>query len=149
MEAIIFIGLQGSGKSSLYRHRFFRTHVRINLDMLRTRHRESGLIEACLRLKQPFVVDNTNATVAERAIYITAAKEAAFRVIGFYFESRTAACLERNALRSEDEQVPRVGILGTAKRLELPTYPEGFDEIQYVRLNGGNEFQLEAWRDEL
>ena len=37
MEAVIFVGIQGSGKSSYYKERFFRTHFRINLDMLRTR----------------------------------------------------------------------------------------------------------------
>jgi len=37
MEAVIFVGLQAAGKSTFYRERFFDTHVRINLDMLRTR----------------------------------------------------------------------------------------------------------------
>ena len=40
MEAIVFIGLQASGKSSFYKERFFSTHVRISLDLLRTRNRE-------------------------------------------------------------------------------------------------------------
>ena len=60
MEALIFVGLQASGKSTFYKERFFTTHLRINLDMLRTRHRERLLIGACLEAKQPFVVDNTN-----------------------------------------------------------------------------------------
>lgn len=30
MQAVILVGLQASGKSSLYRERFFTTHVRIN-----------------------------------------------------------------------------------------------------------------------
>lgn len=33
MEAVIFIGLQASGKSSFYKERFFSTHVWINLDL--------------------------------------------------------------------------------------------------------------------
>ena len=40
VEAVIFVGLQGSGKSTFYRERFFDTHVRLSLDMLKTRHRE-------------------------------------------------------------------------------------------------------------
>lgn len=63
MEAIIFIGIQGAGKSTFYRHHFFNTHIRINLDMLKTRHREQIFLQACLEAKQPFVVDNTNPTV--------------------------------------------------------------------------------------
>ena len=47
MEAVIFSGLQGAGKSSFYLARFFTTHVRINLDMLKTRRRERMLLDAC------------------------------------------------------------------------------------------------------
>ncbi len=36
VQAILFSGIQATGKSSFYRERFFHTHVRINLDMLRT-----------------------------------------------------------------------------------------------------------------
>lgn len=148
MQAVIFIGLQASGKSSFYRHRFFRTHVRVNLDMLKTRSREQGLFEACLALKQPVVIDNTNPSTAERARYIGPAKAAGFCVAGYYFESKAAACIERNAQRPEDERVPEVGIRGTSGRLELPTRAEGFDELYYVRLDGG-QFVIEEWRDEL
>ena len=42
MEAVILIGIQGAGKSTFYKDRFFNTHVRINLDMLKTRHREKS-----------------------------------------------------------------------------------------------------------
>jgi predicted kinase len=40
MQAIIFMGIQACGKSTFYHHKFALTHVRINLDMLKTRHRE-------------------------------------------------------------------------------------------------------------
>ena len=70
MEAVILIGIQGAGKSTFYRERFFDTHVRVSLDMLKTRHRERALLEACLATGQPLVVDNTNVTAAERARYI-------------------------------------------------------------------------------
>jgi len=39
MEAIIFIGIQATGKSTFYKDNFFKTHIRINLDMLKTRKR--------------------------------------------------------------------------------------------------------------
>jgi predicted kinase len=82
VEAVIFVGLQGAGKSTFYRHRFFDTHLRISLDMLKTRHRERWLLRACVEARQPFVVDNTNPTRAERAVYIGAARQAGFRVVG-------------------------------------------------------------------
>ena len=36
MEAVVLCGLQGSGKTTLYRDRFLETHVRLSMDLLRT-----------------------------------------------------------------------------------------------------------------
>ena len=87
MEAIIFTGIQATGKSTFYRDTFFKTHIRINLDMLKTRHREKLLLNACLEMKHPFVVDNTNPGVEDRQRYILPAKDHKFRVVGYYFQS--------------------------------------------------------------
>ena len=97
MELVIFIGIQASGKSSFYRDRFFDSHVRINLDMLRTRHRERILFEACLEAKQSMVIDNTNPTADQRARYILAARAAGFHVSGYYFQSRIEECRQRES----------------------------------------------------
>ncbi len=96
MEAVIFIGIQASGKSTFYQERFFKTHVRINLDMLKTRRREDILLDACLQAQQPFVVDNTNVLRREREKYIQKAREAGFHVIGYYFETSLPDALRRN-----------------------------------------------------
>ena len=149
MEAIILIGIQAAGKSTFYQQRFFATHIRLSLDMLKTRHREQLLLRACLEAKQPFVVDNTNPTRAERAVYINAAKAAGFSVTGYYFQAKPAEALARNALRSGKARVPDKGVLGTYKRLELPRYAEGFDQLFYVSINEHNEFVVEEWRDEI
>src|SRR4051812_36659942 len=106
MEAIIFIGIQGSGKSSFYKERFFNTHVRINLDMLKTKHRQEVLLSACLEIMQPFVVDNTNVTAQTRAYFIARAKAAGFRVVGYYFRSDVKAALLRNNQREGIARVP-------------------------------------------
>lgn len=147
MECVIFIGIQATGKPTFYRERFFRTHIRINLDMLRTRHRETVFINACLEAKQPFVVDNTNPTCEDRARYIQMARTADFRVIGYYFQSIAKDALQRNNQRPEADQVPDIGILGTSGRLELPSRDEGFDELYYVRLDEDG-FKIEQWQDE-
>jgi predicted kinase len=78
MQAIIFIGIQGAGKSTFYREYFLDTHIRINLDMLKTRHREKLIFQACLDAKQRFVIDNTNPTVEDRKKYIIPAKSQGF-----------------------------------------------------------------------
>ncbi|MGR8932791.1 MAG: hypothetical protein ACU837_00190 [Gammaproteobacteria bacterium] len=91
-EIVIFIGIQASGKSSFYRERYFRTHVRINLDMLKTRHREFCLIQTCLETGQALVIDNNNPNRAVRERYIQLAKAKRFRVVGYYFQAHIASC---------------------------------------------------------
>jgi predicted kinase len=150
MEAIIFVGLPGSGKSSFYKERFFNSHVRISLDLLKTRHREARILDACLETDQRFVIDNTNPTRAERSRFIEAVKAARvqYTVSGYYFESKVEDCLRRNAQRSEGERVPDVAILSAAKKLELPSLDEGFDQLFYVRLTEAG-FVVEEWMDEV
>src|SRR5437867_4365365 len=86
VEALIFVGIQGAGKTTFYDERFANTHTRISLDALRSRPRERAMLQRCLNTGQRFVVDNTNVRAADRAVYITAAKAAGFRVIGYFFE---------------------------------------------------------------
>ncbi len=148
MELIIFIGLQASGKSSFYRARFSHSHLRLNLDMLRTRHREKLLFEACLSSKTSCVIDNTNPHPEDRARYIRPALEAGFRVRGFYFRSSLMECIKRNATRPERERVPERGLRGTSAQLKLPRLEEGFHQLSYVWIEAG-ELQVAPWDSSL
>ncbi|WP_425400787.1 AAA family ATPase [Aeoliella sp.] len=149
MEAIILIGLQASGKSTFCRQRLFDTHVRINLDMLRTRHREMLLIAACHDAKQAYVVDNTNPTREDRVRTIQGAKAAGFRVVGYYFASKLEDCTTRNSQRSPQQVIPLKGLLGTYGRLQLPEWEEGFDELYYVSIGDTGEFVVSEWANEV
>jgi predicted kinase len=140
VEAVIFIGGQGSGKSTFYRETFFDTHVRINLDMLRTRHREKLILEACIAAQQSFVVDNTNPTPADRARYIVPARAAGFRMVAYFFSTPMREALRRNNLRKGKQRVPPVAIAGTFKRIQRPELDEGFDEIHSVELTPEDRF---------
>ena len=143
MQAIVFCGIQGAGKSSFYRARFADTHVRINLDMLKTRNREWMLFEACLAAHQPFVVDNTNPSAADRRRYIVRAVAEGFEVVGFYFLSNIQEGLAMNAGR--ERQVPPKAVVDTARRLEPPCLDEGFTALFSVRMDGNGGFSVEAW----
>jgi predicted kinase len=143
MEAILFIGIQATGKSSFYQKYFANTHIRINLDMLKTRHREKQLFECCLNMQQPFVLDNTNLSRQDRQRYIPTIQEYGVPLCGYYFASQLQGALERNAQRGT-QAIPEKGVLGAYKRLELPSYDEGFTALYYVKLNKG-EFRINEW----
>ncbi|MNO26780.1 hypothetical protein D3C76_166390 [compost metagenome] len=133
VECVIFTGIQASGKSTFYQQKFFATHMRINLDMLKTRHREDLFLAASLMAVQPFVVDNTNPTAEDRRKYIDLAKKHKFKVTGYYFEPDFELSLSRNEKRTGKEKVPEAGLKSTMKKLEMPSYSEGFDELYVVR----------------
>lgn len=63
--------IQATGKFTFYAQKFFHSHVGINLDMLRTRHRETLLFDTCLKAKQALVVDNTTVTKTMLSHYIS------------------------------------------------------------------------------
>ena len=146
VEAVLFIGIQGSGKTTFYRERFFETHVRISRDMLGTRQRQNVLISACLAAGARFVVDDTNATRARRAELIPAAKAAGFRVVGCYFRTTLGDAIRRNKSRPPGHVVPAAGVGGTYKRLEPPSLSEGFDELHVVEIREGGGFAVADWQ---
>jgi predicted kinase len=150
MEAILFTGIQAVGKSTFYKERFFATHVRINLDMLKTRPRELLLLQACIAAQQPFVVDNTNTLKRDRARYIEAAKPAGFRIVGYYFQSSLKDALLRNSQREGKANIPAKGVLAAYQRLEIPSYTEGFDQLYYVSIDPATgQFLVREWEDEV
>ena len=142
---IILIGLQGSGKSTFYEKHLAGTYVRVNLDTLKTRHRESLLIRECLEQGKSFAIDNTNPTREDRARYIPIAKDQGYHVIGYFLESKLKNCIARNALREGKARVPDNAIAATSNKLELPSLEEGFDELYFVK-NDGTAMTVVPWR---
>jgi predicted kinase len=148
MDAVLFIGIQGSGKTTFYKERFFDTHVRVSRDMLKTRNRELVLVSACLAARQDFVVDDTNASKSNRAEYVAAGKSAGFRVVGYYFRTPLRTALARNRRRADRHVVPVPGVLATFKRFQPPEWSEGFDELHLVETATENEFSVRPWKRE-
>jgi predicted kinase len=149
MELVLFIGIPATGKARFYNERFFRTHVRVSLDMLKSKNREQLLVSACLNGETAFVVDHTNLTREERARYITPARTARFSVHGYFFESNVPDAIKRNAGREVSERVPEMAIRGARGRLEVPSLTEGFNRLHFVRIDERNQFVVEAWRDDI
>ena len=76
MQLIVFVGLQGSGEFTYCHRHLVGTHIRLNKNMLRTRHRKNLLLSALIEAKQPTVIDNIDPTPEERARYIVPTKAA-------------------------------------------------------------------------
>ena len=143
---VILMGLQGSGKSTFY-HQYLKDNFqRVNLDTLKTRHREELLIRDCLKQNFSFAVDNTNPTIADRGRYIPLARKHGYRVIGYFMESKLQDCIARNALRFGKERIPTAAIAATSNKLEMPSYREGFDELYFVS-NDGKQMTISEWRE--
>jgi predicted kinase len=141
-EAVIFVGIQGAGKSTFFRERFFDTHVRINLDMLRTRNREQILLAACLEGGQSFVSDNTNPLPADRKRYLEPARASGFRPIAYFFQATLSDAMRRNNLRAGKKKVPAPAVAATLKKLVPPSAEEGFAEIYLVEITPGEGFTV-------
>lgn len=136
MDLIIFVGLQGSGKSTYYHAHLAATHVHVSKDLMknvRSREaRQKELIGKALTAGYSVVVDNTNPTPAVRAPLIEQGRSHGARVVAYYFESSVKDAVARNRTREGKARVPDVAIFVTAKKLVPPTVAEGFDEVRVI-----------------
>lgn len=136
---MILIGLPASGKTTFYRERFAATHELVSKDAMRhnrqPQRRQEELISTALAAGRSIAVDNTNPTVADRAAAIAIARRHGAEVAGYFFPTEAADALRRNRAREGRHRVPAVAIFATRKRLERPTYEEGFDRLYTVIVN--------------
>jgi predicted kinase len=152
-ELVIFVGLQGSGKSTFYRTHFADSHVLVSRDSFPNNRnparRQRQLIEEALGAGRSVIVDNTNPTLEDRAELISLARAFGATVVAYYFESRLADCLDRNRQRPGKGSVPVVALYATRKRLCRPSPAEGYDRLYYVRVLGAGRFDVQDWNEEL
>jgi predicted kinase len=136
MEAVVLCGLQGSGKTTLYRDRFLDTHEHVSLDVVHTRAHEAELLRTCLDEGRSFVVDNTNPTPADRRRYVEPARAAGFKVIGYLVEAGAGEAFARAG-------IPPGRVAATARALQPPTPEEGFDELWHATAAPGGGWRIE------
>ena len=130
MECIILIGIPGAGKSTYYKDKFDDTHLRINLDMLGRRSRESAIFKAAVKTNTKIVIDNTNTTIKDRMKYIPLLKKHKYKIIACYFQTDLEKTIEANNKR--DRVVPEKVIRTYYKNLIIPELCEGFDEVYRI-----------------
>jgi predicted kinase len=138
-ECVILVGLPASGKTSFYHERLAATHDHVSKDLMRhnrrPQHRQEQLIGQALGAGRSVVVDNTNPSAAVRAPLIAVARANGADVIGYFFHTDAAAALRRNRSREGHARVPDVAIFATRKKLQPPSYEEGFDRLFDVTLD--------------
>jgi predicted kinase len=144
MHLILFTGVPGSGKSTFYQQHFFHSHLRVSLDLLRTRNREAQLLEFCFRTQMRLVVDNTNVRADDRQPYLQLARRHRYRITGYFFEATLAECLLRNAGRTGKARIDERGVIAKFRQLQPPVPEEGFNELFVVALRDG-QFVVRAW----
>ena len=145
MKAIIFIGIQASGKTTFFEQNLEAGFVRISMDELHNRNKERRLVQECVEAGKDFVIDNTNPTREDRQRYLSLVSGTGYEVDAYFFQSRVQDCVRRNQERGET--VPAKAIAATSNRLEQPSYEEGFDHIKYVAIKE-NGYEISDWEDQ-
>jgi predicted kinase len=144
-ELVIMIGLPGAGKTSFYRARFGVTHIHVSKDLMRNRRdrqqHQLRLVDQALATGRAVVVDNVNASDAERAALIAAGRRHGVAVLGYVLATAVAESRRRNHTREGRARVPDVAIHAAAKRFQKPKRSEGFDRLEGVEAEAG-EFRL-------
>lgn len=139
-ELAILIGLPGSGKTSFVRARL-AGHVHVSKDLMpkasRRDERQLALMKDALAEGRSVVVDNINPRIADRAPLIGAARALGAGVVGYVLDADVQECFRRNRAREGKARVPDVAIFVNRKRLQPPSFAEGFDALYRVRASGG------------
>jgi predicted kinase len=139
-ELVILVGLPAAGKSTFFRERFAATHAHVSRDLMPRAARDKQVrqadqVERALAAGSAVVVDNLNSRAADRAPLIAAARRHGARCMAYFFIPQVPQSVRRNEARTP--RVPKVAIFTAAKKLEPPSFAEGFDEIHEVRAEGG------------
>jgi predicted kinase len=153
MELILLIGLQAAGKTTFYRQRLADGYTHMSMDLLRNNshpaRRQAQLLDEALQAGQSIVLDNTNPTAEVRTPLLALGKQYGYTIIGYYFPPDVAASVKRNAAREGKAKVPPVAIYATRKKLQPPSYAEGFDQLYSVRIAEDDAFQVQPWIEEV
>lgn len=134
-EGVILCGLQISGKTTFYQERFQETHIRISLEQYKTRAKEMKAIKEAVESGESIVIDNTNTTREHRKVYFDVLKAHGYEVTCCYFDAQIKDTIKRNKERPKEERLPDIAIRSAYKKLEIPSYIEGFDHILFISMD--------------
>lgn len=144
----ILVGVQGSGKSTFYRHVLAPNHVLVSKDLLRNNRRrarrQSQLVEAYLAARTSVALDNTNATREIRRSLIELGRKWGALTVAYWLDATLSDCLRRNSHRDGNALVPDGIIVMTSRLLQPPDREEGFDLVHAVKINSDGTYDIQS-----
>lgn len=136
--AVLFVGVQGAGKTGFFQRYFSDAYTRISLGELGSRQAEKQTLSDCISHGVSYVIDAQNLTREDRRRYFTAAHENGYRVVGYYFPCGMNDALSRSGFVGDKNAKRR--LKKAFERLEIPDYSEGFDELYTVNIERTGEY---------
>ncbi|KAF1849978.1 PNK3P-domain-containing protein [Cucurbitaria berberidis CBS 394.84] len=156
-DIVLFCGSPGSGKSSFYwKHLQPLGYRRVNQDNLKTREKCVKAATVLIDEGIPVVVDNTNADLETRAVWIALARKLSIPIRCVLFTASAKLCEHNDTVRAlnigpetnpESRSIlPKLAFNGFASRYREPSVPEGFEDIIKVDFEfEGPEEQKKLW----
>lgn len=117
----LMMGIPGCGKTTYVLENFRNTHVRLNLDTIKSREKERRIFAACLDSGVNVVIDNTNMSRKERARFVPLARLFGYEIRVIHIRDTFERCAPRVLERSKTtnrEPIPDKGILDSFVRYE-------------------------------
>ncbi|MCJ1485322.1 hypothetical protein MMC06_005496 [Schaereria dolodes] len=156
LDVVLFCGSPGAGKSTFYwRNLKNLGYERINQDTLKTRQRCMKIASECLSLGKSVAVDNTNADVETRAIWIQLAQRFGLSIRCIYFTAHPKLCEHNDTVRALNQDVfnpekrtilPHSAFSNFSSRFQEPQLKEGFHDIVRVDFTfQGDDNQRQIW----
>ncbi|WPH01075.1 putative HAD-superfamily hydrolase,subfamily IIIA, polynucleotide kinase 3 phosphatase [Acrodontium crateriforme] len=157
VELVLFCGSPGSGKSTFYwRQMESLGYARVNQDLLKTRDKCMRAASELLEEGRSVVVDNTNADVETRALWIGLAKKFNVPIRLIHFTCSAKLCEHNDTVRALGGELmnpesrtllPKMAFTGFTARYREPKIEEGFEDITRVDfLFDGTDEQRAIWR---
>ncbi|KAL4808536.1 polynucleotide kinase 3 phosphatase-domain-containing protein [Aspergillus unguis] len=155
LELVIFCGSPGAGKSTFF-WEYLKPldYERVNQDILKTRPKCIKVAKEHLAAGRSVVVDNTNADIDTRALWIDVAKEFKVPIRCVYFSAPSELCKHNNAVRAANTSLnpesrtllPGIAFGDYLRRFQEPTLSEGFQDIIRVDFRfRGDEDAKKVW----
>lgn len=142
-EVLILVGLPASGKTTFRRGAGLESrYSTLSKDERPGAERQLKELAGLLDKGRSVVVDNTNASAAERRPVITAARAAGVPCRAVFFDTPKDEAARRNAGRGA-AKVPPVAMNAIAKKLQPPSTAEGLSSV-VVATPAGEWFDFKA-----